>query len=67
MRTLRFDYKINNVGDMCFNYNIDVNITLILKLRCRRGKSVKQGCIFGNIFGQHFSYNQAYLSSSKTR
>ena len=30
MRTLRFDYKINNVGDMHFNYNIDVNITSIL-------------------------------------
>ena len=32
MRTLRFDYKINNIVDMHFNYNIDVNITSIWEI-----------------------------------
>ena len=27
MITLRFDFKFNNVRDIHFNYNMDVNIT----------------------------------------
>ena len=32
MITLRFDYKVKNVRDIHFNYNIDVNITSIWEI-----------------------------------
>ena len=39
MITLRFDYKINNVRDIHFNYNIDVNIIFKVneRLKGKRG------------------------------